>query len=123
MAVQIERLEPGIIYLHYDKHMTMQDVVEASSGSSQAARAAGDERFVSINHFEPGVRIPFDLHNLKQIVSDIDHPIGAIVIDAPLMTQLLGRMIDRLTPLRVIEAQDLDEAVVLARRLLAAEPA
>jgi hypothetical protein len=38
------------------------------------------------------------------------------------MTQLLGRMIDRLTPLRVIEAQDLDQAVALARRLLAAEP-
>ena len=122
MSATVERLEPGIILLTFDHNLTVQDVVEASNAAVVTADAAGDAHFVTINVFADRVSIPFDIQHFKNLALRLDRLAGAITVGAPTMTQLLARMIDRLTSLNIAEAKSVDEAVVMARRILAGEP-
>ena len=122
MSAHVERLEPGIFRVFYDKNTSIRDLVEFSSEVGRVAEAAGDTRYVTINEFEAGFNVPLDIHHLKKAVLSVRLPVGAVMIGAPMMTQILARMLDRLTPLDIIEAKSRDEAMVLARRILAGEP-
>lgn len=66
--------------------------------------------------------IPFDLLNIKNLAMNLEGFVGAVTIGAPMVTQILGRMIDRLTSMSIGDATTVDEAVVMARRILAGEP-
>ena len=122
MAVQIERLEPGVIYIRVTDEINLREIIDGANSAQAMALAAGDDRFITINHFDANARIPFDLASLKNLALDLDHLIGAVTIGAPTMTQIMLRIINRLTPLEVAEAKTLDHALVLARRILAGEP-
>lgn len=122
MSVQTERVEPGIIYVHLDTNITFQELVDGNKEANRLAHEANDPAYVTIVHFESGVTTPFDLINIKNLALKLDGFAGAITIGAPMMTQILGRMVHRLTSVSMGEAATLDEAVVMARRILAGEP-
>ena len=120
-AIQVKRIEPHIYHLYYGKGTSIEDIMNASVEADRLAKEANDSPIITINELEPGLVLPFDIHNFKRVAEDLEQPVGAVVIGATLLIQILARMIDRLTPLRIVEAKNLDEAVVAARKLLAGE--
>ena len=121
MAVQGQRLEPGIVYFRFGSNVSVKDIVDAVEQASQMATEAGDEQCVIVSNFEGGTHIPFDLHNFKKLAVRHQLLIGTVTIGAPMMTQMMGRMIDRLTPASYANAATDAEAVALARQMLAHE--
>ncbi|MCA9905029.1 MAG: hypothetical protein KC547_14335 [Anaerolineae bacterium] len=108
--------------MHLDTNITFQELVDGNLQANRLAHEANDPTYVTIVHFEPGVTTPFDLLNIKNLALDLDGFAGAVTIGAPMVTQILGRMLHRLTSVSMSEAKTVDEAQVLARRILAGEP-
>ena len=122
MAVQGQRLEPGIVYFQFGQHLSLQDIVDAVNETARISKETGDAQIVIISNFESGARIPFDLHNIKKLAISQANIVASITIGAPMMTQIFGRLLERVTTLAYIDVESQEEALQAARRILAGEP-
>ncbi|MCA9902529.1 MAG: hypothetical protein KC547_01625 [Anaerolineae bacterium] len=122
MSVHYETLGQGIILVKYTDPLTIVEIADAVEAFQQIADEFGFDRYVTINDFTESKRFPSDLSNVQRLAAQDKRAVGAVVVKAPLFTQIVGRMVSRMTSLIVVNSDSLKDGQIIAQRILAGEP-
>lgn len=118
MAVEIERLEPGIYRTRLSGDIALEELIASQVEGRAQAAANGDQAYVLIIDIDRTTRMPFDLRHAGQIVEKND-ALAVLSVGASFHIRLIVNLLGRLFQLgRVEHHSTLMDAVQRARALL-----
>ena len=95
MPCQTKYVESGIFELTFADPISLAEIADAVEQMDQLANDYGIEKYVTVNDFASCKNIPSDISNMKRIADGAGRLKGAVVVKAPLITQIMGRMVGR----------------------------
>ncbi|MCA9909539.1 MAG: hypothetical protein KC519_12870 [Anaerolineae bacterium] len=101
--------------------MTLDEAAEVAETFQKMCDELGLNQYVTVSDFSDCKRIPSDVTNLRKLVTQDKRMISSVIIKAPLFAQIMGRMLSRITPMDIINADSLEEGQTIAQRILANE--
>ncbi|MCA9906385.1 MAG: hypothetical protein KC547_21165 [Anaerolineae bacterium] len=118
MPTQIEYDGEGIFYTRWTDPLTWEDIDGQIKYVQGYASEHGIDRLVVIIDLSNCSRIPMEVQNLRQRVTEDQHTIGYVVVKTNLLAKVAVRMLDRLTAREYRDAETPEEAIALARDML-----
>jgi hypothetical protein len=119
MPVTIHREEAGIYRGQWQQNVTIADVIDSTNKIKSLADDDGIQHYVALVDLREATRLPFDVGNLRRVALADDRCQAFVVIKASYTAQLLGQMLNQLTDIEFLFADDIDEAFEIAHSVLA----
>ena len=118
MPVNVTHMEPHIYRAEWHGAVHIEDVIVKMQELSAMASQNGDHTYVLLVDLTTVTKIPFDIQNLRK-TADSDTRVGCyVIVQAPAVGQLLGRMLDKVSASSFVFANSLDEGIELAHEYL-----
>lgn len=122
MPVNISLLEANIYRGEWVGDITIEEVIASMQEVVETANDAKFERYVLLVDLTQAGRIPFDFRNLLHISNMDARVIEFVVINAPMVGQVLGNMLKKLSNQPFSFADTVDAGIQVARQLLEQSP-
>lgn len=119
MPTVVERLEAGIYQSSWDGIVKIEEIFEARDKISDLATNDQFNEYVVVVIGKETRSIPMDLRMLTQTIGD--GTIAILVVDSPFSGTLMGRMFNKIMPMKTEFFSDKDALMARARVLLAQE--
>ena len=111
MPINVSYIENQIYRGEWIGDITIEEVIHKMKETSVLATEHGNDKFVLIIDLTQVGTIPFDLLNLRNI-ADSDHRVACyVVVKAPLVGQILGKMLNNVSSKNFIFTDSLEEAI------------
>jgi hypothetical protein len=121
MPVTIHRDEPGIYRGQWQQHVHIEDVINSMNTIKSFADEDDVQQYVALVDLRGATRLPFDVGNLRRVALSDERCRAFVVVKASYTAQVLGQMLNQLTDIDFLFADDIDEAFETARSVLATE--
>lgn len=116
MPTKTDRIEPGIYRVYWIGDVTIQEIFQARDEINMLAADDNITRYIGIIDGTQTQSLPLDLRMLTRSVNE-----GAIVylvLNAPMVGEMMGRMFNQFAPMPVEFYKDRDELMARAHVLL-----
>lgn len=117
MPIIVTRAETGIYRGGWQGSITTPEVFASIDELSAIATREGDDHLICIVDLTNCTKIPFDLHNLKNIANREARMSGFVVVKAFQLAKVMGQMLDRVSTKRFKFTDTLDEAIAMGREI------
>ncbi|MEQ8676324.1 MAG: hypothetical protein RLP44_19110 [Aggregatilineales bacterium] len=117
MPITLTRLEAGIYHGNWHASVTTNEVFGAMDELSAIATEQGDERLVCIIDLTNCTKIPFDVHNMKNLSNREARMNGFVVMKANTLARVMGQMLDKISTKSFKFTETLEESIALAHEI------
>ncbi|MCA9902528.1 MAG: hypothetical protein KC547_01620 [Anaerolineae bacterium] len=121
MHSPVECIDAGVFLVQYSDPLTFDEVADVVETFKQLRDEYGLDQYVTISDLSNCKNPPSDITNARQMVVQDKRMIGAVIVKAPLLAQIIGRIVRRVTPVDIIDVDTIDEGRAVAKKLLAGE--